>query len=70
MKTLSLLLLAVLPLSACTWETYENAQGQTRLRQKYPVGTGMYYTEGAASQNTHYHGLRPMPHAVLPPSKK
>lgn len=64
--TLTALLLG---LTACTWETYENAQGQTRLRQKYPMGTGIYYTEGAASQNTRYHQYRPMPHAIVPQQK-
>ena len=38
----------------------------TALRQKYPNGTGVYYTNGAASQNTHYHESRPVQHAILP----
>ena len=68
MKT-TLALLCVLALSACTWETYQNAQGQTRLRQKYPAGSGIVYTQGAASQNPHYHGLRPEPHVLTPNQK-
>ena len=66
----SVALVCLLVLGACTWETYQTQSGQTRLRQKYPTGTGMYYTEGAASQNPHYHGLRPVPHAVVPANQK
>lgn len=55
-----------LALSACTWETYDGQDGHTHLRQKYPNGTGIYYTNGAASQNTHYHSARPEQHAIMP----
>ena len=68
MKTtpLILALIATAALSACTWETYAGDDGRTHVRQKYPTGTGIYYTNGAASQNTHYHSARPEPHAILP----
>ncbi|XXQ68284.1 hypothetical protein ACKLNO_11980 [Neisseriaceae bacterium B1] len=66
MKTLFIALTAALALSACTWETYETANGSTSLRQKYPTGTIVYYTNGAASQNTHYHEGRPEQHAIVP----
>lgn len=66
MKTTLITLIAALSLSACTWETYENADGKTSLRKKYPAGTGIYYTNGAASQNTHYHQARPEQHAITP----
>ena len=46
--------------------TYQTENGGTALRQKYPNGTGVYYTNGAASQNTHYHESRPVQHAILP----
>lgn len=65
-----LILAAALVLSACTWETYQTEAGQTRLRQKYPTGTGIYHTEGAASQNTHYHSGRPVQHAIIPAPKE
>lgn len=58
--------LTLLTLSACTWETYQTNDGHTRLRQKYPTGSSVYYTEGAASQNTHYHNHRPVQHVILP----
>lgn len=61
-------LMAVWSLSACTWEMYENEDGKTRLRQKYPLGTGVYYQNGAASQNTHYHDARPEQKVILPNS--
>lgn len=61
-----MLLAACTLMAACTWETYENANGGTSLRQRYPTGTGVYYTNGAASQNTHYHDARPQPHAIVP----
>lgn len=64
MRLIFTLLAACAALSACTWETYQNEAGETRLRQKYPTGTAVYYTEGAASQNTRYHGGRPEPHVV------
>ncbi|QMT32422.1 hypothetical protein H3L97_02635 [Alysiella filiformis] len=66
MKLLCCTLLAGAALSACTWETYQKDNGATALRQKYPAGTGVYYTNGAASQNTHYHGNRPQQHAIVP----
>lgn len=66
MKTTFIALVATLTLCACTWETYETANGGTALRQKYPAGTGVYYTNGAASQNTHYHSNRPEQHAIVP----
>lgn len=65
MKTL-MLVFALCTLTACSWETYQTEDGRTSLRQKYPTGTSIYYTNGAASQNTHYHDNRPEPHAVLP----
>ncbi|UOP04275.1 hypothetical protein [Conchiformibius kuhniae] len=68
MKT-ALVLFGALALGACTWETYRDAGGQTRMRPKYPAGSGVFYSEGAASQNPHYHGLRPQPH-VLPPNQQ
>ncbi len=61
-----LALIATAALSACTWETYSGDDGKTHVRQKYPTGTGVYYTNGAASQNTLYHSARPEPHAILP----
>lgn len=61
---------AVLALSACTWETYQNADGRTALRQKYPAGSGVYYSNGAASQNTHFHANRPVQHVIVPLSKE
>lgn len=65
MKFAFLAATTALLLSACTWETYETANGGTSLRQKYPMGTGIYYTNGAASQNTHYHQGRPEQHAII-----
>ncbi|SSY70557.1 hypothetical protein [Alysiella crassa] len=64
MKTV--VLLSVLALSACTWEFATDQHGKTQIRQKYPTGAGVYYTNGAASQNTHYHEMRPQQHVVLP----
>lgn len=66
MRSLILCLTVLTALSACTWETYQTESGKTALRQKYPTGTGIYYTEGAASQNTHYHHNRPQQHAIVP----
>lgn len=59
-------LLTALTLCACTWEFAPDQTGKTQFRQKYPKGTGIYYTNGAASQNTHYHQNRPEQHAILP----
>lgn len=58
--------LAAVALSACTWEMYQNESGSTRLRQKYPTGSSVYYTEGAASQSPYHHSHRPVQHVVLP----
>lgn len=70
MKTSALATLVALTLSACTWETYQTENGGTALRQKYPTGTGIYYTNGAASQNTHYHDGRPVQHTIIPEKKQ
>lgn len=60
-------LLALLAtLNACTWDTYRDDNGKIHVKQRYPNGTGVYYSNGAASQNTHYHDTRPKQHAVLP----
>ena len=66
LSTLFCLALACSLAAACTWETHQTENGGTALRQKYPNGTGVYYTNGAASQNTLYHSARPEPHAILP----
>ena len=66
MKPLPFILFACVCLSACTWEFAADKHGKTRFHQKYPTGTGVYYTNGAASQNTHYHDLRPQQHVILP----
>ena len=66
MKHLILATLITAALSACTWETYQSDDGRTHLRQRYPTGSSVYYTNGAASQNTHYHDARPQQHVILP----
>lgn len=66
LSTLFCLTLACSLAAACTWETYQTENGGTALRQKYPNGTGVYYTNGAASQNTHYHESRPVQHSIPP----
>lgn len=58
--------LMLLGVSACSWQFAPDERGRTRFRQKYPTGMGIYYTNGAASQNTHYHMLRPEQHVILP----
>lgn len=66
MKQVLSLGIILLSVTACTWELSSDQRGKTQIRQKYPFGTGVYYTNGAASQNTHYHEMRPQPHAILP----
>ena len=61
---LPLALLAAL--SACSWETYQNSEGRTALRQKYPAGTGVAYQDGTYSRNMRNNQSRPEQHAVLP----
>ena len=61
-----LFLSLVLGLSACTWDTYQGEDGKMHVKQRYPNGTGVYYTNGASSQNTHYHNGRPEQHVILP----
>ena len=61
-----LFLTALLTLSACTWDTYRGEDGKTHIKQRYPNGTGIYYSNGAASQNSRYHSTRPQQHAILP----
>ena len=42
----AVLLLALVALSACTWETYQDQQGKTGLRQRYAPGTPVVYQDG------------------------
>lgn len=66
MKTVWTALCGAMVLSGCAWEFAPDHRGKTQFRQKYPFGTGVYYSNGAASQNTHYHEMRPQQHAILP----
>ncbi|MDO5687376.1 MAG: spore cortex protein [Neisseria sp.] len=65
MKKITLLLLPTLLLGACTWVTYDD-NGTTRLRQKYPTGTSVYYEDGTYQQDRRYHEYRPKQHAIEP----
>lgn len=65
MRTAALLLLS-LTLSACSWETYQNAEGRTGLRPKYEAGTRVYYEDGTYSRNQLNNQFRPEQHAVKP----
>lgn len=56
----------LLALSGCAWETYQDASGQTKLRQKYEPGTRVVYQDGTYSNNMRYNKLRPEPHAMKP----
>ena len=60
------LLAALAALSACSWETYKNADGRTALRQKYPAGTAISYENGTYSRNMRNNQYRPEQHAILP----
>lgn len=61
-----LLLYGLLALGGCTWETYQDQQGQTKLRQKYEPGTRVFYQDGTYSHDQRYNKLRPEPHAMMP----
>lgn len=63
MKTLSILVGITLLLSSCTWTTY-NDNGQTKLRQKYPTGTPVYYEDGTYQNDQRYHSYRPRQRAI------
>ena len=63
MKILSIFLGITLLLSACTWTTY-NDNGQTKFRQKYPIGTPVYYEDGTYQRDQRYHGYRPRQRAI------
>ncbi len=54
------LLLALLALSACTWETYETADGRTSLRQRYAPGTPVVYQDGTFARDQRYNEHRPV----------
>lgn len=60
------LICGFLALSGCTWETYQDASGQTKLRQKYEPGTRVVYQDGTYSNNMRYNSMRPEPHAMKP----
>ncbi|MDF7676839.1 spore cortex protein [Neisseriaceae bacterium ESL0693] len=53
-------------LAGCTWETYQDANGQTKLRQKYEPGSRVVYQDGTYSHNLRYNSLRPEPHVLKP----
>lgn len=59
------LLTVLLALSACTWETYETADGRTSLRQRYAPGTPVVYQDGTFARDQRYNAHRPVPVPVL-----
>lgn len=67
MRYLPLILAAAL-LAGCSWETYQNTDGRTSLRQKYAPGTPVVYQDGSYSRNMRYNQYRPEQRAVLPES--
>ncbi|UOO81922.1 spore cortex protein [Uruburuella testudinis] len=60
------LLIAAFVVAGCSWETYQNAEGRTSLRQKYEPGTRVYYEDGTYSHNMRNNQFRPEQHAVKP----
>ncbi|MCS4533943.1 spore cortex protein [Neisseria montereyensis] len=63
----SFALLAVFSLlSACSWETYQKADGHTALKPKYQPGTPVVYQDGTYSRNMRYNQFRPEQRAVTP----
>lgn len=58
--------IAALMLAGCSWETYQNAENRTSLRQKYERGTRVYYQDGSYSHNMQYNQYRPEQHVVKP----
>ena len=66
MRHLVFALLAATVISGCSWETYQNAEGHTSLRQKYPQGTPVVYEDGTYSRNMRNNQFRPEQHAVMP----
>ncbi|WP_373700549.1 spore cortex protein [Neisseria dentiae] len=58
------LLAALAALAGCSWETYQNAEGRTALRQKYEPGTPVVYQDGTYSRNMRYNQFRPEQRAV------
>ncbi|WP_373746059.1 spore cortex protein [Neisseria dentiae] len=58
------LLAALAALAGCSWETYQNAEGRTALRQKYEPGTPVVYQDGTYSRNMRYNQFRPEKRAV------
>lgn len=66
MRKLTLLLAAAAILTGCTWETYQNENGRTALRQKYEKGTRVYYQDGTYSSDMRYNQYRPERRALKP----
>lgn len=64
------MILVLASITGCTWETYQNAEGQTALRQKYEKGTRVYYQDGSYSRNMNYNQYRPEQHAIKPANKE
>ncbi|MCP2039576.1 hypothetical protein L1281_000141 [Neisseria sp. HSC-16F19] len=63
MRVLPALLLCGL-LSACAWETYQDASGKTSLRPRYEAGTPVVYQDGTFARDQRYNDKRPVPVAV------
>lgn len=60
------LLLPLAALSACTWETYQDQQGNTSLRPKYEAGARVVYEDGSYARDQRYNNLRPQQHVIEP----
>ena len=63
MRVLPALLLCGL-LSACAWETYQDASGKTALRPRYEAGTPVVYQDGSFARDQRYNDKRPVPVAL------
>lgn len=64
MKTVSSLAVLCVLLSACSWNFYNDENGQTKIERKYPVGTSTYYQDGTYQHDQRYNQFRPVQKAV------
>ncbi len=60
--SISAIVLGIMSLSACSWETYTKKDGSRGLQQTTPRGAAVYYEDGTYSSNQRFNQYRPVRH--------
>ncbi|MDO5696320.1 MAG: hypothetical protein Q4P30_06175 [Eubacteriales bacterium] len=65
MKKIMAISMLAFCLASCSWNFYDE-DGKTRMTQKYPTGSSVYYKDGTFSRDHHHNQYRPEQHVIQP----